>query len=128
MAFKKTANADCITSKVDRKAWLMETSKRVGGRVKTASEVLSQYDPSRWLLSHVSIMASVDIQLANPKDPKSDYYIKPEHGIFVNNNGDCWERELLAKTYKTFLGANNYVEHIQQPEFSRGKVVDVALS
>ena len=127
MAIKKTANADCITSKVDRNAWLNATSKRKDGRIKTASEVLSQYDPSRWLLSHVTIMASVDIQLAKPNDPKSDYFIKPEHSIFVNNNGDCWERELLAKTYRTFLGANNYVEHIQQPEFARGKVVDVAL-
>jgi hypothetical protein len=127
MAMRRNSSADLVTAKVDKSAWLTATSKRVGGRVKTASEVLSQYDPSRWLLSHVSIMASVDIELADANDPKSDYYIKSDHSQFVNNNGDCWERELLSKTYKTFLGANNYVEHIQQPEFSRGKVVDVAL-
>jgi hypothetical protein len=127
MAMRRISSADLVTPKVDRDAWSKATTRRVGGTVKTASEVLSQYDPMRWLLSHVTIMSSVDIELADPKDPKSDYYIKPSHSQFVNNNADCWERELLAKTYKTFLGANNYVEHIQQPEFSRGKVIDVAL-
>jgi hypothetical protein len=72
-------------------------------------------------------MASVDVELAKAGDPKSDYYIRPEHSQFVNNNGDCWERELLAKTYRTFIGANNYVEHVQIPEMSKGKIVDAAL-
>jgi len=127
MAMRRTSSADLITPKVDRASWLKATSKRPQGMTKTASDVLSHYDPNRWLLSHVTIMASVDIELADSKDPKSDYFIKPDHSIFVNNNGDCWERELLYKTFRTFVGANNYVEHIQQPEFSRGKVVDAAI-
>jgi hypothetical protein len=127
MAMRRTSSADLITPKVDRGAWLKATSKRPQGMTKTASEVLSLYDPNKWLLSHVTIMASVDIELADSKDLKSDYYIKPDHSVFVNNNGDCWERELLYKTFRTFVGANNYVEHIQQPEFSRGKVIDAAI-
>lgn len=126
MGFLKKSNADMVTPRVDASKWYSAVGTK-SVRSKTASETISKYDPSKWLLSHVTIMASVDVELADPKDPKSAYLIKPEHSIFVNNNGDCWERELLTKTYKTFIGANNYVEHIQIPENSRGKVVDAAL-
>lgn len=132
MGMVKKASAELVTANIAQQEWINSTSgKMSGGRIKTASDniskTLSYYDPARWLLSHVTIMASVDVELADPKDPTSDYFIKPEHSIFVNNNGDCWERELLAKTYKTFLGANNYCEHVQVPEMSRGKVIDAAI-
>lgn len=128
MAMRRTGKALVVTPKVDTRKWVSATSSsRSGQQVKTASESLSKYDPSRWLLSHVTIMASVDLERADPNDPKSQYLIKPEHSIFVNNNGDCWERELLAKTYKTFIGADNYCEHVQLPEHSKGKVIDAAL-
>lgn len=123
MAMRKTSSAHVLSALTTRDEWLGGN----GLRVKTASEVLSQYDPQKWLLSHATIMASVDVELAKADDPKSDYYILPEHSQFVNNNGDCWERELLAKTYRTFIGANNYVEHVQIPEMSKGKIVDAAL-
>ena len=97
------------------------------GRVKVARSMIAKFDPSKWLLSHVTIIASVDVDLANPKDPKSNYLIIPEHSQFVNNNGDCWERNLLKSTYNTFLNADNFCEHVQIPELSKGKVIDVAL-
>lgn len=123
---RKTGKALVVQPQVQADKWVKATSNGKA-RVKTASSALSKYDPSKWLLSHVTIMASVDLEEAIPGDPKSAYLIKPEHSIFVNNNADCWERELLANTYKTFLGANNYIEHVQLPEHSKGKVVDVAL-
>jgi hypothetical protein len=42
----------------------------------------------------------------------------------VNNNGDAWERSLLLSSYRTFIGAHNYLEHIQLPELSKGFIVD----
>jgi len=125
MAFMKRSFAEVRNPKVSGSAW----ASRVASDKKSAvdANVISKYSPDKWLLTHVSIIASVDTDLADPKDPKSNYLIKPAHSLFVNNNGDSWERDLLALTYKTFKGANNYVEHVQIPSLAKGKVIDVAL-
>ena len=96
-------------------------------RVKVARTVLAKYDPQKYLLSHCSIMAAVDTELACSNDPKSDYYIHPAYSKFVNNNGDAWSKKMLAASYKTFVGANNFLEHVQISELSKGKVVDAVL-
>jgi hypothetical protein len=125
MALLKFGHAAVATPMVCPGKWV--DKKVVPGRIKLAKDVIAKYDPSKWLLSHCSIMASVDVDQADPKDPKSDYLIKPEYSIFVNNNGDSWERELLRKASKTFLGADNFCEHVQLEALSKGKVIDVAL-
>jgi hypothetical protein len=125
MAMFRFGNAALATPIVDPFKWVEK--KVPAGRVKVARSVIAKYDPSKWLLSHVTIIASVDTEFADPSNKKSNYLIKPEHSVFVNNNGDSWERELLKATYKTFLGADNYVEHVQIPELSKGKIIDVAL-
>ena len=96
-------------------------------RMKVARSVIAKYSPEKYLLSHVSIMAAVDTDLANPSDPKSNYLIKPEFAKFVNNNGDAWTKAMLAASYRTFIGANNFLEHVQIPSLSKGKVVDAVL-
>jgi hypothetical protein len=126
MAMLRTSTARVRNPNIGGRGWL----NRVASDSKASAvnkDVIAKYSPDEWLLSHVSIVASVDTELADPTDPKSNYLIKPEHSDFVNNNDDCWERELLKKCYHTFLGANNYVEHVQIPELSKGKIVDVAL-
>lgn len=124
MAFRKTSKASVVCPRVDPATWV---GRSANPNKKTASEVLSSFDSSKWLLSHVSIMASVDVDEEFPDQPKKNWKIKPSHSLFVNNNGDAWERKLLARTYGTFLGANNYVEHNQALKLAKGKVVDVAL-
>ena len=97
-------------------------------RVKVARMVLAKYDPEKYLLSHCSIIAAVDVDTAKEsKSEHKDYLIKPEFSKFVNNNGDAWTKALLAKTYKSFIGANNWTEHCQIPELSKGKVIDAVL-
>ena len=96
-------------------------------RIKVAKTVLAKYDPRKFLLSHCTIIAAVDTELADPNNPKSDYYIHPSYSQFVNNNGDCWSKKLLKETYRTFIGCNNYVEHVQIPSLSKGKVIDAVL-
>jgi intein/homing endonuclease len=85
------------------------------------------YLVNRQAVHNCTIMASVDVDRADPSDPKSNYLIKPEYSIFVNNNGDSWETELLRMASKSFLGADNFTEHVQIPELSKGKVIDMAL-
>lgn len=121
----KYGHAAVTTAMVDPGKWVDKVVP--AGRIKVAKNVIATYDPSQWLLSHVTIIASVDTDRADPEDLNSNYLIKPEYSVFVNNNGDSWEREMLRACYKSFLGANNYVEHVQIPELSKGKVIDVAL-
>ncbi len=56
----------------------------------------------------------------------ADYMVTPETSKYINNNNDCWERKLLLASFKTFIGGENYVEHIQIPELSKGKIIDAA--
>lgn len=125
MAMLKFGHASVSTPVVCPGKWTDRMTPK--GRVVTAKDVIAKYDPSKWLLSHVTIMASVDVDLADPSNPKSNYLIKPEYSIFVNNNGDSWERGLLKQASQTFIGADNFVEHVQIPELSKGKIIDLAL-
>jgi hypothetical protein len=77
-------------------------------RMKTAKSIIAKYSPDKYILSHCSIIASVDTDCADPKDPKTDYLIKPEFSKFVNNNGDAWTKEVLKNSYKSFIGGENY--------------------
>ena len=106
--------------------------------IRTAKEVLTRCDPKQYLLSHATIVASVDTYA--PRGVKtgrgfcergseidvrfSDFRVKPESQELINNNGDSWERSLLMSSYKTFVGAPNYLEHIQLPALSKGFIVD----
>ena len=46
-------------------------------RVKVAKSVFAKYTPEKYLLSHCTIIASVETELADSSNPKSDYYIHP---------------------------------------------------
>ena len=77
-------------------------------RMKTAKSIIAKYSPDKYILSHCTIIAAVDTELADSKDAKSDYYIRPEFSKFVNNNGDAWSKQMLMACYKTFIGGENY--------------------
>jgi hypothetical protein len=136
MAMLKYGSAEIVEPSITSEQWQKSvccghkscTCGTKSCRVKVARTVLAKYDPEKYLLSHASIIAAVDVE--NAKESKSeykDYLIKPEFSKFVNNNGDAWTKSLLAKTYKTFIGANNWLEHCQILELSKGKVVDAVL-
>lgn len=125
MPFLKYGHAAVVNKVVCPGKWVDNVVPK--GRIVVAKNVVAQFDPSKWLLSHVTIMASVDVEKVDSSDPKKNFLIKPEYSIFVNNNGDSWERGLLKIASKTFLGADNFVEHVQIPELSKGKIIDVAL-
>lgn len=143
MAFKRYAHAIISQQDVHFDQWMEEIRKQHEGVVpkdyagRVAKGIFRKCDPKQFLLSHATIVASVDTYA--PKDGKSgrklvngvqvdvkwpDYRIKPECHEIINNNGDAWERGLLLATYRTFIGAPNYLEHIQLPELSKGFIVD----
>ncbi len=144
MPFRRTANALVSKAGIHFDQWMDElrqnasdgaVSKDYVGRI--AKNVLRKCDPKQYLLSHATIVASVDTYA--PKSAKTgrhmdrgvqvdvrwpNFRIKPVCQSIINNNGDAWERSLLLSSYRTFIGAPNYLEHIQIPELSKGFIVD----
>lgn len=79
------------------------------------------FDPARYLLSHATIVASVDVE--EPPNAKvgsfrengfkvnrkyADYRITTASERWINNNDDAWGRDVLLKSYPTFVGGQNF--------------------
>jgi hypothetical protein len=140
MGFNRTANAAVVNPLVNLAAWNDMHPVPPGSPFsKSAGRVvLEEYDPSKFLLTHCTIIASVDTEESQAplgtqmvdgfqiNRKYSDWLVKSGTTKYINNNNDCWERKLLLSCFKTFVGGENYVEHIQIPELSKGKIIDAA--
>ncbi len=134
MAFLKYARAQVVQPLINQDQWVDLCSKTA--LTKTASTVVEKFNPREHLLTHCTIMASVDtengpgalgrqLEEGFQVDRRyADYLITPGTSQYVNNNHDCWERKLLLATFPTFIGSYNFVEHLQIPELSKGRIVD----
>ncbi len=94
-----------------------------GNRVRIARNIevdWKQYAQDKFLFSHCTIVASVATE-------DNGYYITPACTDLVNSNGNAWSNAVLMSTFRTFVGAENYLEHIQIPELSKGKILDAVL-
>ena len=128
MAFLRTANAIVVKPNITPSGWgqVRGTSKvamNVSRNLATqATDILGQpFDPNRWLLTHCTIVASVDVSdVANVKlgsfqegnrsymRKYADFRITPNTTSYINNNFDSFERKALLKSYRTFIGAQNF--------------------
>jgi hypothetical protein len=93
---------------------------RVMASKENKKEVEIELSSDDFLFSQASIVSSVNVE------PNS-YFIHPLTQRFVNNNGDCFSNESLRANYKSFIGAYNYVNHVQVPEKAIGFICDAAL-
>jgi hypothetical protein len=91
---------------------------RVAGR--NMSIDWSKYNLDDYLWTHCTIVCSVKV--AN-----NGYYIESPCDELVNTNGNAWANQVLMSTFRTFIGGENYVEHIQVPELSKGKIFDAVI-
>lgn len=143
MAFLKYAKATVVSPQVSPKGWgkirTAATDKGVSSNVSAkAEEILGgAFNPSDYLLSHATIVCSVEVedvpgvkvgsvQEDGSKITRSytDYRITPDCDKFINNNLDAWSRDVLMKSYRTFIGAHNFVEHVQIENLSKGRIID----
>lgn len=141
MAFLKKANAVVVHPRVNGSTWSNIRTASGNGNTFTqqAREILGgNIDPNKYLFTHCTIVASVDTEVVpdvktgsiviegnkTVNRPYSDYYIKPKCSQFVNNNGDSWSRDVLLASYRSFIGAHNFQEHVQIEEQSKGKIID----
>ena len=93
------------------------------GRMRIARDLevdWKQFTPDNYLFSHCTIVASVATE-------DNGFHIKPACNDLVNNNGNAWTNEVLLATFRTFVGGENYLEHVQVPELSKGKLLDAVL-
>jgi hypothetical protein len=147
MVMLKRALAPVVTRAVHKDQWTTFRKiqgKRSGNNIRTAysgtpdKDVLNLFDPNRYVLTHSSIIASVDTESVPNVDLGEDlwekgrritrlwddYRITKATERYLNYNGDAWEKQLLLKTFWTFIGGYNYQEHIQDPELSKGILLD----
>lgn len=139
MAFLRYANASTIKPDINFSGWDEVRKHSNPFLERSASKIVFQeYNPSDYMLSHCTIIASVDTEQNGAPLGKhmvdgfqvhrkySDWLITPKTSKYINNNHDAWEKKLLLACFRTFIGGENYVEHIQIPEMSRGKIIDAA--
>lgn len=120
--FKKTANALIADPIIGLNDWERMYGSRAFGTKRASSFKKIAADQSKYLLSHVTIMASVMVE----PDPY-DFLIKPECSHLVNNNDDGWTNEVLKLSHKSFIGGFNFVEHYQNSQASKGHILDSVL-
>jgi hypothetical protein len=144
MAFMKYAYAQVIHPHLDGPGWnKVRTAAVHKGEVtaslsEQATGILgSQFKPDQYLLTHATIVCSVDV-LDQPgvktgsveEDGQkvvrnyTDFRIDACGDKYINNNMDAWSRDVLMKSYRTFVGAHNFVEHVQVEDLSKGRIID----
>lgn len=142
MAFLKYAKATIQKPGIQFAEWDALRSQAVSPspdfQRRTAKVILEEYDPAQYMLSHATIVASVDVENSVAPLGKQytngfevdrkyqDYYVTPATEMYINNNNDAFERKLLLAAFKSFIGAHSYVEHVQIPELSKGRIIDAA--
>lgn len=144
MAFLRYANARLVNSRLEYTGgW--DNVRVASGKprmdrslVDQAEKILkADFDPKKYLLTHATIVASVDtVPVKNAKlgatteggkrivRKTADFRIKADCDKYINNNLDSWSRDVLLKSYKTFVGAHSFVEHVQIEDLSKGRIID----
>ena len=79
-----------------------------------------KFSQDHYLFTHATICCSVETEA-------DGHTIKPACSELVNDNGNAWTNPVLLATFRSFVGAENYLEHCQIPELSKGKIVDAVI-
>jgi len=141
MAFLRYARSINVTPHVrdwDRVRVASGSLKAGRDIIDQASKILqSDFDPKKFLLTHATIVASVDTEKvpkaklgSSTEDGKkivrktTNFRIKSACDKYINNNLDSWARPVLLKSYKTFVGGHSFVEHVQIEKLSKGRIID----
>lgn len=91
------------------------------GKVRTAFRDLDvdwkKYNTKDYLFTHDTACCSVATE-------NNGYWITPPCWELVNANGNAWTTPVLLASFKTFIGGDNFLEHVQIPALSKGKILD----
>lgn len=118
----RTASLDLSMSQIlvdPKNDWRRMTA----GRTRVARDIevdWSKFNQDQFIFSHCTIVASVNTA-------ENGYHIDPVCSPLVNNNGNAWTNPILLASFRSFVGGENYLEHVQIPELSKGKILDAVI-
>lgn len=98
-------------------------NRMTAGRTRVAREIevdWTKFCQDQFIFSHCTIVASVNTE-------SNGFHIDPVCAPLVNNNGNAWTNSVLLSTFRSFVGGENYLEHVQIPELSKGKILDAVI-
>lgn len=98
----------------------MIASKISNDNKKSLNGTIIVLSSKNYIFSQASIVSSVLLE-------DESHLIHPATSQFVNNNGDAWSNQSLKTNYKSFIGAYNYVNHVQEPDKAVGFIADAVL-
>lgn len=114
---KKINTTNDLVLRKNSKASGISKKRTASGNTPMVDVSLNSND---FVFAQCSIVSSVNLE------PNS-WLITPETSKFVNSNGDCFPSPVLANTYDSFVGAWNFVNHVQEPDQSVGFLADAIL-
>lgn len=79
-----------------------------------------KYNTNDYLFTHDTACCSVATE-------DNGYWLKPACFELVNANGNAWTNPVLLGSFKTFIGGDNFLEHMQIPSLSKGKILDAII-
>jgi len=109
---------DLVQDTVYEEPYLAAVEERGGLQAAPKLRFLNGY--------HLQIIENLDtIAYAGPV---YNFDVEDDHSYVANgvavHNCDAWARPVLMKSYRTFIGAQNFCEHLQKEEESKGRIID----
>jgi hypothetical protein len=101
-----------------REDWIRIAKK--SGRTASTNIDWRTYNPNNFLFTQCTIVSSVATEA-------DGHTIKSSSAHIVNANGNAWTNAVLLATFRTFIGGENYREHVQVPSLSYGKILDAVI-
>jgi len=101
-----------------REDWI-RIAKR-SGRTASCDVDWRKYNPNDFLFTQCTIVSSVCTEA-------DGHTIKTSSSHLVNANGNAWTNPVLLATFRTFIGGENYKEHVQIKSLSYGKILDAVI-
>lgn len=78
------------------------------------------------LASDDFVFAQASIVTSAFTEPNS-YKVHPSAIKYINSNGDGWKNSTMKNNYNSFIGAYNYINHVQEHDKAVGFLGDAAL-
>ena len=119
----RSALATVTNPDINIKDWSSYFKGKSG--VRLSSAVNKALASEKYLLTHSTIVCSVDTEEGENDVPYKDYLVTANTEQYINGNSDAFERRLLNSSYKSFLTASVYTEHVQLQDLAKGHIVDV---
>lgn len=87
-----------------------------------------QQAPALRFLNGYCLQMITAVGRAAYEGPVHNFETEEDHSYIAGgvavHNCDAWDRQTLLKSYRTFIGAHNFVEHVQIEDLSKGRIID----